>query len=158
MQRSFVSFYVGETLLGIDVLHVREINREIEITTVSPSPDFVAGLLNLRGQIVTVIRPGVKIGLSQSGSTDTSCCVVLKTNRELEALGRKGMVLEPTCDDLVGLMVDSVADIVPAADEQIEPPPANLSGVATGHLRGIVKLDKGLLAVLRLSTILSSTQ
>ncbi len=158
MQRRFVSFYIGNTLLGIDVLQVREIDRRMEMTTVVPSPDFVAGLLNLRGQIVTVIRPGTRLGLAHRNGSDLSCCVVIKTNREIDQLRHDGTPLEATCDDLVGLMVDSVADIVAASDEQIEPPPANLSGSATGHLTGIIKLENGLLAVLKLSSILSSAQ
>lgn len=155
MIHQFSSFYLGRSLFGIDVLLVREINRNLEITSVDPSPEFVEGLMNLRGQIVTVIDLGVYLGLGKRERTKTTCCIVLKTEKELERIHDEGLISENTTKDTVGLLVDRISDMISVEENEIEPPPANMNGVDGKYLGGVIKLDSELLATLKISEILT---
>ncbi|MBD3419186.1 MAG: chemotaxis protein CheW [Chitinivibrionales bacterium] len=155
MIRQFATFYLGEGLFGIDVLLVREINRNLEITDVDPSPDFVVGLMNLRGQIVSVADLGVRLGLERRIIGKATCCIVLKTDEELQRLRDEGLLSENTSKDIVGLVVDKIGDMITVDDRNIEPPPANMNGVDGKFLGGVVKLDAELMATLKVAEILA---
>jgi purine-binding chemotaxis protein CheW len=74
------TFYVGEALCGMDILNVQEINKHMEITKVPQSPDYVTGILNLRGQIVTIIDIGKKLGLSPTKLSNESRNIIVKSH------------------------------------------------------------------------------
>lgn len=155
MIRQFSSFYLGESMFGIDVLLVREINRNLDITPVDPSPDFVKGLMNLRGQIVTVTDLGVRLNLDKRERTKSTCCIVLKTEKELERIADEGLISESTSKDTVGLLVDKISDMISIDENEIEAPPANMNGVDGKYLGGVIKLERDLLATLKISEILA---
>ena len=155
MERLFTSFYLGDSIFGIDVLLVREINKNFEITEVTPCPDFLLGLMNLRGQIVTVIDLGIKVGLHKREITPESCCIVLKTSKELETYFQDLEVKQLRTRDTVGLLVDQIGDMISVDDKLIEPPPANLNGVDNKFLHGIIKLDQQLMTTLHVDTLLT---
>lgn len=155
MQRQFATFFLGNSLFAIDVLLVREINRNLDITEVDPSPDFVMGLMNLRGQIVSVISLGVRLGIKKHSMDKDTCCIVLKTTQELERIINEGLVSETTSPDIVGLIVDKIGDMITIDDTQIEAPPANIYGIDGKYLAGVIKLDKSLVATLKLESILT---
>lgn len=154
MQQQIASFHLAQGLFGINVLLVREINRNLEITRVDRAPPFVVGLMNLRGQIVTVVDLGVRLGMQPRPLTDASCCIVLKTNEELDRMREEGMIDETTTRDIVGLLVDAIDDMVSVQDASLEAPPANIHGVDGRYLSGVIKLEKRLVTTIRLRTIL----
>ncbi len=153
--RQFATFYIGENLFGLDVLLVREINRNIDFTLVDRSSEYVVGLLNLRGQIVTVLDLGVRLGLGKREISQESRCVVLKTNAEVGET-QKGCVGEClTADESVGLLVDRIGDMVVIDENEIERPPANIGAVDGRFLSGVVKMDKDLLVLLKSKEMLA---
>lgn len=154
MERQFSTFFLGDALFGLDILMVNEINRQMDITPVDQAQDFVAGLLNLRGQIVTVLDLGVRLSLGPRTITPNSCIIVLKTNAEI--LERGQQVEEGTADDVVGLLVDRIGDMVTVEDGALEPPPANMGGVDGRFMSGVAKLANSLLVVLRAKAILQA--
>lgn len=154
MERQFSTFFLGDALFGLDILMVNEINRQMDITPVDQAQDFVSGLLNLRGQIVTVLDLGVRLGLGPRTITPNSCIIVLKTNAEI--LERGQQVEEGTADDVVGLLVDRIGDMVTVEDGALEPPPANMGGVDGRFMSGVAKLANSLLVVLRAKAILQA--
>src|SRR5512140_905869 len=111
MQRESCTFYLGEGLFGMDVLLVREVHRNFDITQVDRAPDFVVGVMNLRGQVVTVVDPGVRLGLDTAEVSEESGCIVLKTVTELQRLRDEGFALESTVKDATGLLVDKIGDM-----------------------------------------------
>lgn len=133
--RQFVTFKVDEDLLGIDVLMVREVNRVLDITPVPKAPDYVRGLVNLRGQTVTIFDLGICLGLPPREITDESHNVVLKR-------------------DLVGLLVDSIGNMVQCGELDVEPPPANVGNIKGKFIEGVVELDNELLVILQTKQIL----
>ncbi|HHC25001.1 MAG TPA: chemotaxis protein CheW [Desulfobacterales bacterium] len=133
--RQFVTFGIDDYLLGIDILKVREINRVLDITPVQHARTYVRGLINLRGQTVTVFDLGRRLGLALRKIAEESHNIILK-------------------NDAVGLLVDSIRDVVVAQDDEIEQPPANVGGIEGKFIEGIVKLEKDLLVILSAEKIL----
>ena len=133
--RQFVTFGIDDYLLGIDILKVREINRVLDITPVQHARTYVRGLINLRGQTVTVFDLGRRLGLALREIAEESHNIILK-------------------NDAVGLLVDSIGDVVVAQDDEIEQPPANVGGIEGKFIEGIVKLEKDLLVILSAEKIL----
>ncbi|MFP4416904.1 MAG: chemotaxis protein CheW [Chitinivibrionales bacterium] len=155
--QQFATFYIGENLFGLDVLLVREINRNLDFTFVDRSSEYVVGLLNLRGQIVTVLDLGVRLGLGKRNITEGSRCVVLKTNAELPDVQKENGSRSTTADEIVGLLVDRIGDMVVIDEKEIEAPPANVGAVDGKFLSGVVKMENSLLVLLKTKEMLAIT-
>lgn len=135
--KQFVTFRIDDYLLGIDILKVREINRFLDITPVQHAREHIRGLINLRGQTVTVFDLGIRLGLKYREITGESHNIILK-------------------NDLVGLLVDSIGDVVEAQNHAIENPPANVGEIEGKFIEGVVTLEDELLVVLSSEKILES--
>lgn len=131
------TFHVGDALCGMDILKVQEINKLMEMTIVPQSPDYVQGILNLRGQIVTIIDLGKKLGLGQT---------------DLGSDPRNIIVNAP--GEYVGLLVNKLSDVVAAEPDKIEPAPANMSGIQGVFFTGVYKTDDKLIGVLDIKEVL----
>jgi len=132
------TFYVGEALCGMDILKVQEINKQMEVTPVPQAPEYVSGVLNLRGRIVTIVDLGQKIGLSPTHLSDESRNIIVDSQ-----------------DEYIGLLVDRIADVVPARWDQVEAPPANIGGVQGEFFKGIFKTENSLIGILDIEGILN---
>lgn len=132
-----VTFTLGEAAFGIDTAIVQEVVLGGDLTIVHHAPDYVAGIRNLRGRIVTVIDLCVRLGL---GMVDAS-----PENRIL-IVDWKG---EP-----VGLLVDRIADTYTVETATLEPAPTNLNGVHSENLRGVFHTPGRLVALLEPATVL----
>ncbi len=143
----YATFHVGERLLGLDILGVREIIRVSDLTPVPRAEASIRGLLNLRGQIVTILDLAVRLGHPPPSITEASHIVILKA----ESQGTRGEGL-----DVVGLLVDAIGDVVEADAATTEPPPANLSDTEARFVSGVIKTDVGLLVLLNLAELLST--
>jgi purine-binding chemotaxis protein CheW len=103
---------------------VREINRQVQITPARGAPPAVRGFLNLRGQIVTVIDPAVRLGYPKRELLPTSRLVILKTNAEL-----KGSASQPRHRRRARrAWIDRISDVITVAADQIDPAPPDQSG------------------------------
>lgn len=132
------TFYVGEAQCGIDILKIQEINKQTEVTGVPQAPDYVVGVLNLRGRIVTVIDLGLKTGLSPITRD--------KDNRN---------IIVDSMGEHIGLLVDRISDVMSADPADVEPPPANLGGIQGSFFEGVVKTEAGLIGVLDIERVLN---
>lgn len=148
----FATFRVGEHLFGLDILGVREIIRVFDITPVPRTEDHIRGLINLRGQIVTILDLAVRLGHPRPPITETSHIVILKAavdgNREDRTQG--------STQGLLGLLVDSIGDVVSADDSRADAPPANITEAEERYLSGVLKTEAGLLVLLNLKELLST--
>ena len=120
----FVRFTIGGLSMGIDILGVREVAVIYRITPVQHAPSFIRGLINLRGQTVTVVDLGVKPGTPGRTVSGSPHAIVLK-------------------QDHVGILVDTIGDIVPVPGGGIEPVPANMEFTKIDAIDGVVKLARG---------------
>lgn len=131
------TFYVGDALCGIDILNIQEINKQTEVTVVPQSADYVKGVLNLRGKIVSVIDLGQKIGLSPINFH--------KDNRN---------IIVNSHDEHIGLLVDRISDVMVADPAGIEKPPANIGGIQGRFFEGVFKTDRSLIGILDIEEVL----
>ncbi len=131
------TFYLGDTLCGIDIKSIQEINKLIDMTQVPQAPDYVLGVLNLRGEIVTVIDLGRKLGLSPANITPDSRNIIINYQNEN-----------------VGLLVDKIGDVVEVDTKKIEPAPANLEEIQGSFFEGVLKDEKVLVGILNLDEAL----
>ncbi len=151
-EKQFSTLYIDNAAFGINILLIREINRNMEITPVDMSPQYVRGLMNLRGQIVTVIDLGMKLGLEPRKIKSSSQIIVLKKSQEIANLSDGE---NETTEDLVGLLVDRVGNVVSVDTEKIEQPPANIGSVDGRFLSGVIKMESELIVTLKIGKILS---
>lgn len=133
------TFYVGEALCGIDILNIQEINKQFDFTTVPQSDDFVKGVLNLRGRIVTILDLGKKLGLSPVKKN--------KNNRN---------IIVNFYDEQIGLLVDKISDVIVANLDDLDDPPANLGGIQGSYFENVVKTEKSLIGILDIDKVLST--
>lgn len=152
----YATFRLGDRLFGLDLVCIREINRILDITPVPHAPLHIRGLINLRGQIVTILDLGVRLGLPAREISDESRNIILKTDGELGSCtpenrsGRCGTSVDP-----VGFLVDAIGDVVEADAASIEPLSANVHEAESQFLSGIIKTKDSLLVILDLKEILS---
>lgn len=132
------TFYVGNALCGMDILKIQEINKLMEMTQVPQAPDYVNGILNLRGQIVTIIDLGKKLGLGQT---------------EISGNSRNIIVNAP--GEHIGLLVKKISDVVSANPDYIEPAPANMKGIQGNYFTGVYKTEDKLIGILNVEEVLS---
>lgn len=131
------TFYVGDALCGLDILNIQEINKHMEVTRVPQAHECVRGILNLRGQIVTIIHLGQRLGLASNGLNEESRNIIVNSRGEY-----------------IGLTVDRLSDVVQAEWETVEPPPANIGGVHGKFFRGVQKTEKELIGILDIEEVL----
>lgn len=131
------TFFVGDALCGMDILKVQEINKLIEMTRVPKAPEYVLGILNLRGEIVTIIDLGKKLALKSTDLNDKTRNVIVNSNEEH-----------------IGLMVEQIGDVVQAEWGKIEKPPANIGGVQGRFFTGVYKTEDRLIGILDVDKVL----
>ena len=132
------TFYAGEALCGMDILKIQEINKLLEMTPVPQAPEYVRGILNLRGQIVTVIDLCRKLGLpSVEVDKEESRNIIVNSGNEY-----------------VGLLVERISDVVSAETDSVQPPPANIGGVQGKYFEGVFKTDNSLIGILDAEEVL----
>ncbi len=147
------SFRVDDALFAVQIRLVREINRHLDLTVVRRAPEHVRGLINLRGQLVTIVDLGARLGLGLRDVGASSHLIVLKTNTELVEIGAAEL---RTSDDKVGLLVDEIGDVVSPTEHDLEPPPAHLDDTGAEHLAGVCKRDAQTVTVLDVESLLRS--
>lgn len=151
----YSTFRLGDRLFGLDLMMIREINRILDITPVPHAVGHVRGLINLRGQIVTILDLAVRLGLPSREIGEDSHNIILKTNAELLAASQAGGARpSATAADLVGFLVDAIGDVVEADESTIEPPSANVGEAEGRFLSGVIKTDSGLLVLLDIHEVL----
>lgn len=133
--RQYLTFQLDEEVFGIEVSHVREILEFKAVTRVPRTPDYMRGVINLRGSVLPVLDMRLKLGLPPTERTIETCIVVMEAN-----LGEEIMV--------VGAMVDSVDEVFELEPGQIEPPPRVSSQLDTDFIKGMGKRDERFIILL----------
>jgi purine-binding chemotaxis protein CheW len=132
-----VSFHIGGEEFGLDILRVQEIIRVQQLTRVPNSPDFVDGVINLRGKVIPVVALRKRFGLEELAHDKQTRIVVIEV---------KGTVL--------GFIVDSVSEVLRIPADTVEPPP-RLGKVEREYVSGVGKLDNRLLILLDVDRLMS---
>ncbi len=135
------TFLIGDSLIGIDIKQVQEINRNLQLTRVPQAAAEVRGVVNLRGDVVTVVDLRVIFGLDSI---------------EIDRNSRNIIVAD--AEERIGLLVDGIADVVHINSDQIDSPPANLRGVSGRFFRGVHQLENDLLLILDTERVLARNE
>jgi purine-binding chemotaxis protein CheW len=149
-QHKYVTFNVGQYSFGIDVLDVREINHHIECTPVPLAPKHIRGLINLRGQVVTLLDLREMFGLGKIEITEETHNIILKNEHFATTEEEEG-----NRNDRVGFMVDRIGDILTIEEEDREAPPANVGEIDGQYLTHVIKQGSLVVSVLNVRLLLS---
>jgi purine-binding chemotaxis protein CheW len=125
----FLTFWLGDEVLGMDIRTVREIIQCGPMATVPLMPDFLRGVINLRGAVVPVIDLNARFGRPPARVGKKSCIVIFDATRHGERTE-------------LGLLVDAVSEVIKIASDQIEPPPDFGTTVRRDFIRGIGKVGQ----------------
>jgi purine-binding chemotaxis protein CheW len=136
-----VSFNIGEEEFGVDILRVQEINRMVDITRVPNAPDYVVGVINLRGKVIPIIDLRRRLGMPTREYGKDTRIVVLEIDGKV-----------------IGFIVDSVNEVLRIDKNITEPPPPMVSGIDSEYITAIGKLEDRLLILLDLNRILSGKE
>jgi purine-binding chemotaxis protein CheW len=138
--KEFLAFKLGTEEYGIDILSVQEIRSYEAPTRMANAPAFIKGVINLRGVIVPIIDMRIKFNLSQVNYDSFTVVIVLNIGTQV-----------------VGMVVDSVSDVISLAPEQLRPVPEFSSTVDSDHLLAIGSIDKRMLILLDIEKLMSSS-
>ena len=133
-----VTFHIGEEEFGVEILKVQEIIRMMGITRVPKAPDFVEGVINLRGKVIPIIDLRKRFGMAAQEHDKHTRIIVIEIN---------GVI--------IGFVVDSVSEVLRIPADTVEPPPPIISGIESEYIRGVGKLADRLLILLDLDSLLS---
>ena len=151
----YATFHLEDRIFGQSIPMVREIIRCYTITPVPHARPHVRGLINLLGQVVTILDLAVRLGMPQREIQDTSHIIILKTSAELASMQSRGEGKGlQTATDMVGFLVDAIGDVVEADEGKVEPPSANVTENEGRFLSGVIKTEAGLLVLLDIKEIL----
>ena len=134
----FLSFRLGTEEYAIDILQVREIRAHERATRMPNAPDFVKGVINLRGTIVPIVDLRSKFGFADETGASTVTIILSIAERA------------------VGVVVDAVSDVVALAREQVKPAPELKSVIEDGFIRGIAPVEGRMLIVLDIQRLMAS--
>ncbi|MGE5364666.1 MAG: chemotaxis protein CheW [Bacteroidota bacterium] len=143
--RQYLTFKLNDEVFGVDVAKVREILDLIKITRVPQTPDFMRGVINLRGSVVPVVDMRIKFGLEATESTVNTCIVVVEVELDGE-------------NTILGALVDSVQEVFELEQSEIEPAPRIGTKLRTDFIKGMGKHDDRFIILLNIDKIFSTEE
>ncbi|MCD6569267.1 MAG: purine-binding chemotaxis protein CheW [Deltaproteobacteria bacterium] len=141
----YLTFRIADEIYGIEILKVQEIIQLQEITKVPKVPDFIRGVINLRGKVIPVMSLRNKFRIEDIEDTDNTCIIVVNVSSS------KGTVI-------MGIVVDNVSEVLDIDADGIEESPSFGGGVDTSFILGMGKVDKKVVMLLDIDKVLSSQE
>jgi purine-binding chemotaxis protein CheW len=141
----YLTFTLADEEYGIGILKVKEIIGMMAITSVPRTPDFVKGVINLRGKVIPVIDLRVKFGMPAIDYTDRTCIIVV----EIDA---NDMTIQ------IGIVVDSVSEVLNIKEDEIENAPSFGTSINMDYILGMAKIDSGVKILLDIDKVLSAKE
>jgi purine-binding chemotaxis protein CheW len=139
--REFLTFTLGNEDYGVDILKVQEIRGYDTVTRIPDAPEFIKGVINLRGTIVPVIDLRLKFKFGEAAYNSFTVMIILNIG------GR-----------VIGMVVDGVSDVIALDDSQISPPPEFGAALDTRYLAGIGTVDKRMLILVDIQKLMSGSE
>ncbi len=137
----WVTFRLGEETYGVNVMQVQEVLRMTDIAPVPGAPDYVLGIINLRGNVVTVMDTRKRFGLMPAEADDSTRIVIIEAE-----------------DQVVGILVDSVAEVVYLSNSDIEMAPNVGNEESSRYIQGVANRKEGLLILVDLNRLLTDDE
>ncbi len=137
--RELLTFTLGNEEYGIDILKVQEIRGYDAVTTIANTPDFIKGVINLRGIIVPIVDMRIKFRLGKVEYDQFTVVIILNIAKRV-----------------VGIVVDGVSDVIALTAEQLKPAPEFNSGVDTQYIMGLGTVDDRMIIVMDIEKLMTS--
>ena len=139
----YLSFKLGDEIFAVDVAQVREILDVITITKVPQTPDFMQGVINLRGSVVPVMDMRLKFGMPPTERTVNTCIIVMEVIQDGETM-------------VLGSLADSVQEVLDLEPDQIEPAPRIGTRLRSDFIKGMGKHDERFIIILDIDRIFNA--
>jgi purine-binding chemotaxis protein CheW len=140
----YLTFGLGEEVFGLEILKVQEIIGLMNITRLPKTPEFVRGVINLRGKVIPVIALRAKFGMPTADDTERTCIIVI------QVAGQDGPLV-------VGLLVDAVSEVVNVSADQLEPSP-RFGTLDTAFMRAMGKINNRVVILLDVDRVLRASE
>jgi purine-binding chemotaxis protein CheW len=141
----YLAFFMADEEYGIGILKVKEIIGMMAITQVPQTPEFVKGVINLRGKVIPVIDLRLRFGMEAGQYSDRTCIIVV----EIE--NGQGRVM-------TGIVVDAVSEVQQIKTEDVDPPPAFGTSLDTDYILGMAKMGGGVKILLDIDRVLKGEE
>jgi purine-binding chemotaxis protein CheW len=136
-----IAFRMGNQEFCVDVMSIREIRGWTAATPLPQAPDFVRGVINLRGTVLPIVDLAARLGFAPA-----------------EPTARHAIIVTQIADQIVGLLVEGVSDIFTVADDKIQPTPDVASEAAKRFVRGVIPLDDRLISVVAIDSVIPALE
>jgi len=143
--RQYLTFKLGDEVFATDVAKVREVLDFTNITKIPRTPDFMSGVINLRGNVVPVVDLRLCFEMSKTEKTVNTCIVVVEMLVDGES-------------NVIGALADSVEEVIDLEPEQIQPPPRIGTKIRTDFIKGMGKRDAQLIMILDIDRVFSAEE
>ena len=141
----YLTFTLAGEEYGIGILKIREIIGMMPITSVPQAPDFVKGVINLRGKVIPVIDLRLRFGMPAMDYTERTCIIVVQIDLSDASLN-------------IGIVVDSVSEVLNIGANDIENAPTFGTQLNTGYILGMAKIDSGVKILLDIDKVLTANE
>ena len=144
-QGKYLTFSLAEEEYGIGILKIKEIIGMMPITTVPQTPEFIKGVINLRGKVIPVTDLRIRFGIDHGDYTERTCIIVVEIEREIATLQ-------------IGIVVDSVSEVLNITDKDVEDTPTFGIKLKTDYILGMAKIDGGVKILLDIDRVLNAEE
>lgn len=141
----YLTFSLAGEEYGIGILKVKEIIGMIPITPVPRTPNHVKGVINLRGKVIPIVDLRLKFGMAPMDYTERTCIIVVETASEAGTV-------------LIGIVVDTVSEVLNVSTSDIEAPPAFGTSLDTDYIQGMAKAEGRVKILLDIDRVLSARE
>lgn len=140
-ENKFISFTIGGQSFCVDIMAVREIRGWAKPTPIPHSPSYVCGVINLRGTVLPIVDLGARLGMPPTDPTPSNVTIVVQIGEQL-----------------IGLVVEAVSDILSLKDSVLQPTPEIASDMARAFFKSVVALEGNMIRVIDLTTLAPAAQ
>ena len=139
----YLTFIMGDEEYGVDILRVQEIRGWDSVTPIPNTPDYIKGVINLRGTIVPIVDLRQRFGMPSIEYGATTVVIVLK-------------VISEESERIMGIVVDAVSDVHNVADEDMQPPPDFGSVVSIDYVKGLATVSETMIIILEIDRLMNA--
>lgn len=144
-ESQYLTFLSGAEVFGIGILHVKEIKEYVNVTTIPMMPEYVKGVINLRGNVVPIIDLSIRFGREKSTISKRTCVIIVEVEYEDESMD-------------IGILVDAVNEVIDIPQGAIEPAPTFGSKIRIEFISGIGKVEGKFIILLDVNKVLSVSE
>ena len=142
----YLTFNLAQEVYGLEILKVQEIIKMMDVTSIPKTPEFVRGVINLRGKVIPVVDLRLKFEMQALQDTEKTCIIVVQVGGKHDTV------------TVIGIIVDEVSEVLEISAEQIEPTPTFGTSIDTGFILGMGKVGEKVIIILDIDRVLTGDE